>query len=498
MMLGWDQTIDLATIQDDLTCRTPGWSFLSHEKNNLGFNYKALSRRAWASSFADKPFTKAGHWLSEACTAYLKAGTELASSIFAAFHLTASLPGRGTEIGSIRLLNTKLAIRHFFSREGRILIIISYNKARASNNHAFYIIRYLPPGLDLSVFKYLVYIRPFLNFLANQLNLSQYQTTEFLFPDPNHKKKHLSSPPASNILKRLTRDLATPWTLSLYRQAALAIAKRYISELIKKINFYNPLDASSPIPMIAASAGHHPRTLLGAYAVDKALPSRLQPELLEMYLRLSTLWQDWNQQYYYDHRPKLVSDPATSYPSPPVSSPSTGSKRIASPLSDTRIPKKICQPSTSFTTSDGFLYNAKYKILICVACESIILPEPTALYRHLNNIHRITGPLCKALLERFTTYDLCPFKELLVPQEKIASIPGLKVQESFRCNICPSPLGTSYFTINKRQLDQHLSKHKLGISPKKAWETGKYSKCLVQTFCLAHGRIQYFEVEKGV
>jgi hypothetical protein len=51
------------------------------------------------------------------------------------------------------------------------LIIIPYNKARALNNYAFYIIQYLPKGLDLSILKYLVYIRPFLNFLAGQLKL---------------------------------------------------------------------------------------------------------------------------------------------------------------------------------------------------------------------------------------------------------------------------------------------------------------------------------------
>jgi hypothetical protein len=51
------------------------------------------------------------------------------------------------------------------------MIITSYNKARASNNHAFYIVRYLPPGLDTSVFKYLAYIRPFVDFLARRLDL---------------------------------------------------------------------------------------------------------------------------------------------------------------------------------------------------------------------------------------------------------------------------------------------------------------------------------------
>lgn len=44
MMLGWDPAINLATIQDDLTCLTPGWSFIDHKQNHFTFAYKALSR----------------------------------------------------------------------------------------------------------------------------------------------------------------------------------------------------------------------------------------------------------------------------------------------------------------------------------------------------------------------------------------------------------------------------------------------------------------------
>jgi hypothetical protein len=43
---------------------------------------------------------------------------------------------------------------------------------------------------------------------------------------------------------------------------------------------------------------------------------------------------------------------------------------------------------------------------------------------------------------------------------------------------------------------KHVGKHKLGIKLKRAWETGKYSKCLVQTFSSAKGLIHYFEVER--
>jgi hypothetical protein len=142
---------------------------------------------------------------------------ELSNQLFAAIYLISGLPGRGIEIYSIRLSNTALAIRYIFIRGGRIMIIISYNKARTSNNHAFYIVRYLPLPLEQSIFKYLIYIRPFLDFLANQLDLPQYQYNEFFFPDPNYKKEHLSSSQASQILRSLIQNLIFPWTLSFYQ-----------------------------------------------------------------------------------------------------------------------------------------------------------------------------------------------------------------------------------------------------------------------------------------
>jgi hypothetical protein len=489
IMLDWTPSIDLTLIHDDLTCRIPGWSFLNHPKNNLTFEYKSLLRRAWTSSFRGSPFVKKGHWLLPTCSAYLQAGTEVEKQLWSAIHLTAGLPGRGSEICSIRLHNTALAIRHIFIRGGQILVIISYNKARTSNNYAFYIVRYLPLPLGLSVFKYIVYVRPFLDFLANQLHLPQYQHNEFFFPDPNHKKQHLSSEQASKILRSLTQDLTTPWNLSLYRQASLAIAKRYISDLLKKHDFYNNTEASNPIQVLAAGVGHHPRTLVGSYAVEKVLPARLQPELLDMYYRLSTLWQSWNCQYYRDH---CLPPERVAYPSPASSSP-LGSKRQAGLSGSSPSSKRTCNPQLAIDTAplDGFIYNPEYKVLICITCESIIQPAPASWYTHLNSIHRLRGTPCKSLLERFATYDLCPFEDLPRPQEKVAQIPGLKVQEGFRCCIC-----STNFTIHKRKMDDHIRTHKLGITPKRAWESGKYSRCLLQTFSLSHSKIRYFEVEK--
>lgn len=179
MMLGWKPTQDLSTIADDLTNKVPGWCFLDSPENGFVGKYKAMTRRAWLSSLRGAALAKAGQWLSCSCLTYLEAGIELATKIFVALHLTAGLPGRGTEITSIRLRNTKLATRNVFVREGQILIVISYSKSRASNNHAFYTVRYLPKDLACAVLAYLTYIRPFIDFLVIDLNCRNSGATSF-------------------------------------------------------------------------------------------------------------------------------------------------------------------------------------------------------------------------------------------------------------------------------------------------------------------------------
>jgi hypothetical protein len=73
----------------------------------------------------------------------LQVGSGIKNEIFAAIHLTAGLPGRGPEITSTKVYNTERVMRNLIIREGRLLVVIEYNKGRASNNHAFYIVRYL-------------------------------------------------------------------------------------------------------------------------------------------------------------------------------------------------------------------------------------------------------------------------------------------------------------------------------------------------------------------
>ncbi|KJZ68947.1 hypothetical protein HIM_11663 [Hirsutella minnesotensis 3608] len=63
MTLDWRPAVDLSVIQDDWTCRKPGWSFLEKPENELSGLFKTMTRLAWSSSFRSELFAKAGHWL---------------------------------------------------------------------------------------------------------------------------------------------------------------------------------------------------------------------------------------------------------------------------------------------------------------------------------------------------------------------------------------------------------------------------------------------------
>ncbi|KAI3567779.1 hypothetical protein IWW34DRAFT_859673 [Fusarium oxysporum f. sp. albedinis] len=490
MMLGLKVDINIDEIQDDLTCRTAGWSFIKDAKNRLADIWEQLADTLKSSSFRGKPFVKGTDWQIDTCIAYLDAGIDLSKLAFAASHFSGGLPGRGTEVTTIRHINTTLAVRNVFFRGGQMMIIVSYNKARASNNYAFYIVRYLPKGLSRSLLKYLAIIRPVLGFIARQLKVPYWSESEFFFLDPQGKNRHLTSTQASNVIRHLTRDLTTPWTLSSYRQAALAIAKRYLSTLVEKSNFYDPTEATNPLRMFAAGAGHHPRMLLTSYAIDKALPSRLQPELLEMYHRLSKIWHDWIQQYdqrninptgsvtYGQNRDMLRADSGVL---------ERQQKRIKKGDSVTI--------EDTDNLSDGFIYNAQHRILICVSCGSMIQPGAKSFYGHLNYMHRITGSACKALMERFQTYDLCPFDELCIPAGIVPQIPGLTVFKGFRCNVCLEASESSHFTISGNKIRDHLTIHDLDIAPILAEQLQRFQSCYLQTFSSAKGKIKYFEIE---
>lgn len=500
-MFHWQPEIDLHAVTDNLTRQTAGWSFLNETSNGLQLAYKALTRRAW--TLPALGLARNGRWVSVSCLRYVESLQRLLDDIFTAIHVTAGLPARGPEITTIKTSNTAQVLRSIFVLNGRFFIVFEYNKTRRTTNQSFYVVRYLPPKLGVLLYQYLVYVRPFADFLCRQLGFPHLHSSEFLFPDPKRRGKHLGSPQATQILRQATQHFPTPMTLALYRQTSLTIAKRYIPKLIQQKNFYKPKDTSDPYNMIAMGTGHHTRALLTAYAIDRAYPTRLQPELLELYLRLSTLWQAWNEQYDQDHRPP-PSDQGSATAAGPSRKRQLGEAEASTPW----VPEKpyissseTGQPSYNRTTAFSpaqstappgscpvdFRYDPDHKILICRLCESAMQPGPKSWYRHLNH-HRILGSACTTLMEQFSQHELLPTEQLVTPTNVVRPVTGLRVFPGFTCKMCPG-----FRTVRESKIRDHMGAvHR--VKPLRARNTGQYQRCLLQTFFSAKGKINYFEV----
>ena len=80
-------------------------------------------------------------------------------------YFTGGQPSRGLDLGCIKYRNTESTSRNFVFHHGEGCTIAEYNKARASTNYSFYVIRYLPEKISMLMFVYLVYIRPFAKML---------------------------------------------------------------------------------------------------------------------------------------------------------------------------------------------------------------------------------------------------------------------------------------------------------------------------------------------
>lgn len=219
--------------------------------------------------------------------------------LLACIHFTGGLPGRGTETTMLRWCNTRHVMRNIFAYQGRLVIITEYTKARARTNKSFYIVRFLPLLVSQILFQYLAYIRPFITALNNEAQHG-FRTSILLdqhslaFTSEGHMP--LNTGQLSGIISQQTqRLLNVSLTTASYLQASVAIAKRHIAAIAKPFDQYSAKNSASNAQLlgIARQAGHTIQTLMDSYAIDKAYPTRLQPELIQQYKMVSEQWHHW-------------------------------------------------------------------------------------------------------------------------------------------------------------------------------------------------------------
>ncbi|EGU73397.1 hypothetical protein FOXB_16094, partial [Fusarium oxysporum f. sp. conglutinans Fo5176] len=274
MMFSWDPVINLSNITDDMTNNKEGFSFVLHPKNKLDTAYLELLHRT--SRAHRNSLVHGGNWDWNAIFQYFKRDEALLSAILGGMFCTGGQLPRCTEVLSLLCCNGELQPRGIYVYDRSMIYITRHHKAKKATNREFIVARFLPAQLGHILYKYLVYIRPFINMLHRERwsgTSSEAAESPLLF----RERAALSSRSwqtgrLTSILKGTTSLVwGEPVNSRQFRQICIGITEKHVRE----------------------QNGHHPLQRAATYGLDGAFPTKLQPQLLELYRWASTRWHEF-------------------------------------------------------------------------------------------------------------------------------------------------------------------------------------------------------------
>lgn len=147
----------------------------------------------------------------------------------ALLYMTGGGQPRGPDLLSLRHRNSGTAERGIYLYGGSMIYLTRNHKVKRSTNREFLVARFLPVQIGHLVFKYLVYIRPFVDLLIREQTFCSGECSPYLFrfrPDPG-------SPPwatsrLTSVMKRWTEkawDQAV--SLQILRQLCIGVAEKH-------------------------------------------------------------------------------------------------------------------------------------------------------------------------------------------------------------------------------------------------------------------------------
>ncbi|KAG7408489.1 hypothetical protein Forpe1208_v012076 [Fusarium oxysporum f. sp. rapae] len=294
LMYDWQPSLDLTSIKDDLTNTTHGFSFVTHPRNGLVEAYLKLSLKACTS--LSNPLSRKGSWDRKAVFAYWKKEEALREVLAGLLMMTGGGQPRGPDLLHILLRNCGTAERGLYVYNGFMIYLTRSHKAKRSTNREFVVARFLPIQVGHLVYKYLVYIRPFVDMLAREQYPYISECSWYMF---RYRFEPDSSPWAT---ERLTNTIkcytGKAWgqsvTLRLLRQLCIGIAEKHVREVSRPFNrFDDRTDAADRGVAFAWQSGHRPLQRARTYGLDGAFPTKLQPQLLQLYEWVSVRWHEF-------------------------------------------------------------------------------------------------------------------------------------------------------------------------------------------------------------
>ena len=211
-------------------------------------------------------------------------------------HMACGQLARASELLGLECTNGSSTGRGICAWNGFLISVIRHHKAKRLTNQEFNVVRFLPVQLGQSMYKYLVYIRPFLDMLQRERALSPpAQPSTLLFRAGNAFDKPWPTARLTAILKKATNEVwGQEVTSRLFRQLSIGIIEKHVKEVHKPFNRYDDQGLEADLNVVFAwQSGHRPLQRGTTYGLDGAFPNQLQPALLRAYEWASTRWHEF-------------------------------------------------------------------------------------------------------------------------------------------------------------------------------------------------------------
>ena len=129
-------------------------------------------------------------------------------------------------------------------------------------------------------------------------------------------------------------------------------------------------------------------------------------------------------------------------------------------------------------------YLPEYRVVRCVVCRYAV--PPSALSRHMKDLHHVYRGKRRALLDYAETLDLADPEDLVLPEPQEPPIPSIPVEDGVACNWC------KYLSVTTKRMKRHwVTVHERRGIEGKHWRPVK-----LQTFFRGNN-LRYFIVTPG-
>lgn len=169
-------------------------------------------------------------WRPTAVERYKTRVQEFLESLLLLIHITGGQPGRGTELTSLRHMNTISGYhRNIFADNGVVNTVTTYHKGYSITNSVKIIHRFLPKEVGELLVYYLWLVLPFCKKLDLIVFRTPDQPSPFLWPKRGGQDCW-DSERLSHVLKReFKAHLEMPMSIIVWRHIAIAISRKHLA-----------------------------------------------------------------------------------------------------------------------------------------------------------------------------------------------------------------------------------------------------------------------------